>query len=277
MLSWLSLSRCDPEVSATQSRPSRGRFALHSLRRRRRPAAVPDQRVSQNSPSLLAAPPPPPPARPPCWTRSPYSTAAVVAPRSGSSPKGVRYAWSSLASRPADLRWMQQRTRSGRDPLPRPGQQHGRLVHPERHRVHPQEQRGPAHANRQARLASDGGARSFREVFAHVAAEGNTETAMFGRPLPPGSLADFDAEEARLHEASGRPADRRDGPGHAESERDIGRPVAGEDELTDQVLRREPLPRVATTYPLNDLHEHLGQLVACAGMNTIVPPWTRKG
>src|SRR5215208_1423431 len=42
------------------------------------------------------------------------------------------------------------------------------------------------------------GSRSFREVFAHVAAEGNTETAMFGRPLPSGSLADFDAEEARL-------------------------------------------------------------------------------
>ena len=42
------------------------------------------------------------------------------------------------------------------------------------------------------------GTRSFREVFAHVAEEGNTETAMFGRPLPAGSLADFDAEEARL-------------------------------------------------------------------------------
>ncbi len=42
------------------------------------------------------------------------------------------------------------------------------------------------------------GTRSFREVFAHVAAEGNTETAMFGRPLPAGSVADFDAEEARL-------------------------------------------------------------------------------
>jgi hypothetical protein len=34
---------------------------------------------------------------------------------------------------------------------------------------------------------------------------------------------------------------------------------------------------VATTYTLNDLHEHLGQLVAYARMNTIVPPWTRKG
>src|SRR6185503_4577484 len=42
------------------------------------------------------------------------------------------------------------------------------------------------------------GTRSFREVFAHIAAEGNTEAAMFGRPLPLGSLPDFDAEEARL-------------------------------------------------------------------------------
>jgi hypothetical protein len=37
------------------------------------------------------------------------------------------------------------------------------------------------------------------------------------------------------------------------------------------------LPREATTYTLNDLHEHLGQLVAYARMNSIVPPWTRKG
>src|SRR5262245_14739849 len=43
------------------------------------------------------------------------------------------------------------------------------------------------------------GTRSFHEVFAHIAAEGNTETGMFGRPLPAGSLADFDAEEARLN------------------------------------------------------------------------------
>src|SRR4051794_30010935 len=42
------------------------------------------------------------------------------------------------------------------------------------------------------------GTRSFHEVFAHVAAEGNTETAMFGRPLPAGSLTDYEAEEARL-------------------------------------------------------------------------------
>src|SRR4029453_11529125 len=42
------------------------------------------------------------------------------------------------------------------------------------------------------------GTRSFHDVFAPIPAEGNTETAMFGKPLPAGSFADFDAEEARL-------------------------------------------------------------------------------
>jgi hypothetical protein len=37
------------------------------------------------------------------------------------------------------------------------------------------------------------------------------------------------------------------------------------------------LPRVAATYTLDDLHEHLGQLVAYARTNSIVPPWSRKG
>ena len=36
------------------------------------------------------------------------------------------------------------------------------------------------------------------------------------------------------------------------------------------------LPRVATTYTLNDLHEHLGQLVAYARMSQIVPPWSKN-
>jgi hypothetical protein len=39
---------------------------------------------------------------------------------------------------------------------------------------------------------------------------------------------------------------------------------------------RPTLPRIATTYTLNDLHEHLGQLVSYALMNQIVPPWSKK-
>jgi hypothetical protein len=121
------------------------------------------------------------------------------------------------------------------------------------------------------------GTRAFREVFAHVAAEGNCETAMFGRPLPAGSLADFDAEEARLKKLP-------DGQLIAVMDRamqSLSATLAGLSRSTINTPIRyygqSTLPRVATTYTLNDLHEHLGQLVAYARMNTIVPPWTRKG
>jgi hypothetical protein len=36
------------------------------------------------------------------------------------------------------------------------------------------------------------------------------------------------------------------------------------------------LPRIAVAYTVNDLHEHLGQLVAYTRTNQIVPPWSKK-
>jgi DinB family protein len=121
------------------------------------------------------------------------------------------------------------------------------------------------------------GTRSFREVFAHVAAEGNTETAMFGRPLPAGSLADFDAEEARLNKlpddqviaAMDRALQTLSATLGGLSRATINTPI--------KYYGQNTPPRVAATYTLNDLHEHLGQLVAYARMNAIVPPWSRKG
>lgn len=121
------------------------------------------------------------------------------------------------------------------------------------------------------------GTRTFHEVFAHVAAEGNTETAMFGRPLPAGSLADFDAEEARLSKLADdelisvmdRAMQSLSATLGGLSQAKINTPI--------RYYGQRTLPRVATTYTLIDLHEHLGQLVAYARMNMIVPPWTRKG
>jgi len=121
------------------------------------------------------------------------------------------------------------------------------------------------------------GTRSFHEVFAHVAAEGNTETAMFGRPLPAGSLADFDAEEARLKKLS----DDQLIPAMDRAMESLSTTLGGLSRATINTPIRyygeTTLPRVATTYTLNDLHEHLGQLVAYARMNSIVPPWSKKG
>jgi hypothetical protein len=120
------------------------------------------------------------------------------------------------------------------------------------------------------------GTRSFHDVFAHVAAEGNTETAMFGGKLPAGSLADFDAEEARLRQL---PDDQL----IAVMDRSmqiLSATLAGlslQKMNTSITYYGQPtLPRVATTYTLNDLHEHLGQLVSYARMNGIVPPWSKK-
>jgi len=120
------------------------------------------------------------------------------------------------------------------------------------------------------------GTRSFHDVFAHVAAEGNTETAMMGGKLPPGSLADFDAEEARLRKLW----DDQLIPIMDRSMQSLSATLAGLslDKVNTPITYygRPTLPRIAATYTLIDLHEHLGQLVSYARMNQIVPPWSRK-
>lgn len=120
------------------------------------------------------------------------------------------------------------------------------------------------------------GTRSFHDVFAHVAAEGNTETAMFGGKLPAGSLADFDAEEARLRKL---PDDQLIA-AMDKSLLSLSATLAGLslDKMNTSIsyYGQPTLPRIATTYTLNDLHEHLGQLVSYARMNQTVPPWSKK-
>ncbi len=120
------------------------------------------------------------------------------------------------------------------------------------------------------------GTRSFHDVFAHVAAEGNTETAMFGGKLPAGSLADFDAEEARLSRLS----DDQLIAVMDKSMQSLGTTLAklSLDKMNTSIIYygQPTLPRIATTYTLNDLHEHLGQLVSYARMNQIVPPWSKR-
>jgi hypothetical protein len=118
--------------------------------------------------------------------------------------------------------------------------------------------------------------RSFHDVFAHVAAEGNTETAMFGGKLPAGSLPDFDAEEARLRKLS----DDQLIAVMDNSMQILSATLAGlslDKVKTSIIYYGQPtLPRIATTYTLNDLHEHLGQLVSYVRINQIVPPWSKK-
>jgi hypothetical protein len=120
------------------------------------------------------------------------------------------------------------------------------------------------------------GTRSFHDVFAHVAAEGNTETAMFGGQLPAGSLADFDAEEARLRKLSDDQLIATVETSLQSLSGTLAELSLDRMNTTITYYGQPTLPRIATTYTLNDLHEHLGQLVSYARMNQIVPPWSKK-
>jgi len=120
------------------------------------------------------------------------------------------------------------------------------------------------------------GSRSFHQVFAHVAAEGNLESAMFGAKLPAGSVANFDAEETRL----GKLPDDQLIAAMDQSLQLLSATMAGLslDKMNTSITYygQPTLPRIAATYTLMDLHEHLGQLVSYARMQQIVPPWSKK-
>ncbi|HET7425181.1 MAG TPA: DinB family protein [Gemmatimonadales bacterium] len=120
------------------------------------------------------------------------------------------------------------------------------------------------------------GSRSFHQVFAHVAAEGNLESAMFGAKLPAGSVANFDAEETRL----GKLPDDQLVAEMDKSLQLLSATVGGLslDKMNASITYygQPTLPRVAAMYTLNDLHEHLGQVVSYARMQQIVPPWSKK-
>lgn len=120
------------------------------------------------------------------------------------------------------------------------------------------------------------GSRSFHQVFAHVAAEGNLEAAMFGAKLPAGSVANFDAEETRL----GKLPDDQLISVMDQSLQLLSATVAGLslDKMNTSITYygQPTLPRVGMMYTLNDLHEHLGQVVSYARMQQIVPPWSKK-
>ena len=120
------------------------------------------------------------------------------------------------------------------------------------------------------------GTRSFHDVFAHIAAEGFLEPTGFGRPLPQGSLTDFDAEEARLRALT----DDQLIAAMDHAMENLSATFAGlsRSKVNTQIMffGQNTYLRAAVAYSLFDLHEHLGQLVSYARMNQIVPPWSRR-
>jgi hypothetical protein len=121
------------------------------------------------------------------------------------------------------------------------------------------------------------GVRSVREVLLLIAAEGNTYPANWGLPLAEGAERGYEAEMARLDGVAKTKAQLV-----AEMERSfdhLARSLAGMSDSAHaadgKTWGRAMTVEAGITMALADMHEHLGQLIAYARMNRVVPPWSR--
>ena len=121
------------------------------------------------------------------------------------------------------------------------------------------------------------GTRSVKDVLVLMAAEGNMFPTMWGGSAAMGAGANFGAEAGRLGAMS--KADLLAAIGQAFDH------IIGEAEGMDNAARMKPVKFFgqdtnaagAVFMAQSDMHEHLGQLIAYARSNHIVPPWSRGG
>ncbi len=121
------------------------------------------------------------------------------------------------------------------------------------------------------------GTRSVRDVLVLLAAEGNVFPENWGLPRADGAVQGYQAESARLDRLA-----RTKAQVIAELERSfdhLSRSLAGMSDSAraadGRTWGREMKVEAGITMALADMHEHLGQLIAYARMNRIVPPWSR--
>ena len=121
------------------------------------------------------------------------------------------------------------------------------------------------------------GVRSVRDVLLLVAAEGNTYPENWGLPRAEGAADDYVAESTRIGRAAATKAQLI-----AEVERafdHLARSLAGMSDSAHaadgKTWGRAMTVEAGITMALADMHEHLGQLIAYARMNRIVPSWSR--
>ena len=119
------------------------------------------------------------------------------------------------------------------------------------------------------------GVRSVKDVLILITTEGNGFPTQWGAPNPAGVDADRGAERTRL-EALSRVALT------AELGRAFDNVIAVVEGMADDARAREIRffgqavhIEGAINMAAGDMHEHLGQLIAYARTNQIVPPWSR--
>lgn len=118
------------------------------------------------------------------------------------------------------------------------------------------------------------GTRSLRDVMVLMVAEGNLFPAMWGATPPPGAADGFGSEIGRV-----TPMSKADVIQELQSSLTymVGtvRSMTAEDRGTDASwFGQETTGAGVVTHAIVDMHEHLGQAIAYARTNHIVPPWS---
>lgn len=121
------------------------------------------------------------------------------------------------------------------------------------------------------------GTRSVRDVLVLVAAEANIFPAQWGLPAAEGAAKGYQAESARVGELAGTKALLIAELGRSFDH--LSQSLAGMSDTVraadGRTFGRDIKVDAGITLALSDLHEHLGQLIAYARINRIVPPWSR--
>ncbi len=119
------------------------------------------------------------------------------------------------------------------------------------------------------------GTRSVKDVLALMVAECNLFPTAWGAPAVQGAGANFGAEVGRA--SAMQPKDLL-----AEMNRAFDHMITSVQGMDDQARMRalkffgqDTDAGTAVGMAATDMHEHLGQLIAYARMNKVVPPWSR--
>jgi hypothetical protein len=121
------------------------------------------------------------------------------------------------------------------------------------------------------------GTRSVRDVLVLVAAEANVFPANWGLPAADGAAQGYQAESVRVGGLAGTRALLIAELGRSFDH--LHRSIAGMSDAAraadSRTFGRDIRVDAGITLALSDMHEHLGQLIAYARMNRIVPPWSQ--
>jgi hypothetical protein len=119
------------------------------------------------------------------------------------------------------------------------------------------------------------GVRSVREVLGLAIAEAHLFPTGWGYDAPPSSAAGFGAEMER---AAGLSKEEMIADIDTSFDFLVGivEGMSEEKRMSDGEYFGTPMPvHASIATAMNDMHEHLGQLIAYARTNHVVPPWSR--